>query len=90
MNYQSPSRRAGLGRLAGRMLLRLARRNDPWHDEPHRSHWSPEQMAALHREHGFVTVRDDDLGRIARDLGLSGDAVGPSLADGRVSVADRR
>ena len=90
VNYQAPSARAILGKLLAQVLMRVSGRRDVWRDEPHRSRWSAGRIGALVGEHGFVTVRDDDLGRIARDLGLSGDAVGPSLADGRVSVADRR
>jgi methyltransferase (TIGR00027 family) len=92
VNYQAPSVRAGMGQLIGRAMLRLARSPDPWRDEPHRSHWTPEQLSALLAEHGFSTLHDRDLLEISSALGLSRDAgdLGGSLPYGHVLVAERR
>lgn len=93
VNYQVPSAKASLGRLAGRLMLRLAAGgSDPWRDEPHRSHWTPEDISELLARHGFTTVRDHDLLQIASACALprvGGDLRG-SLTNGRVLVADRR
>lgn len=90
VNYQAPSMRASTGVLIGRLMRRLARSPDPWADEPHRSHWTPDGFSALLAEHGFSTVQDRDLVQVSLDLGLprpAGD-LGGSLSNGRVLVAE--
>jgi methyltransferase (TIGR00027 family) len=92
VNYQVPSTKAGIGQLTGRLMMRLSRRPDPWSDEPHRSHWAPDQLSALLDEHGFGTLRDQNLHQISLALGLHGraDDLGGSLPNGHVLVAERR
>ena len=68
--YQVPSAKAGIGQLIGRLMMRLARSPDPWSEEPHRSHWTPDQLSALLEQHGFTTLRDHDLLQVSRALGL--------------------
>jgi hypothetical protein len=73
-------------------MMRLARSPDPWRDEPHRSHWTPEQLSSLLEEHRFTTTHDRDLLQISMALGLpraAGD-LGGSLPNGHVLVAERR
>lgn len=92
VNYQAPSARAGLGRLIGRLMMRLSRTPDPWRAEPHRSHWTAREMATLVDEHGFTARSDHDLLQLTLALGLprpAGD-LGSSLPNGHVLVADRR
>lgn len=92
VNYQVPSAKATVGQLIGRLMMRMARSPDPWSDEPHRSHWTPDQLSALLEKHGFTTLRDQDLLQVSLTLGLprhSGD-LGGSLPNGHVLVADRR
>jgi methyltransferase (TIGR00027 family) len=92
VNYQAQSARAGIGQVIGRAMMRMARTPDPWSDEPHRSHWTPEQLSALLGEHAFTTVHDRDLLEISSALGLprpAGD-LGGSLPNGHVLVAERR
>lgn len=92
VNYQAPSARASAGQLIGRVMMRLARSPDPWRAEPHRSHWTPQQMSALLNEHGFTTRNDRDLLQISEALDLprpAGD-FGGSLPNGHVLVTDRR
>lgn len=92
VNYQLPSAKAGVGRLVGRAMMRLARSPDPWSDEPHRSHWTSAQLSSLLEEHGFTTIGDRDLVEISLALGLprrAGD-LGGSLPNGHVLVADRQ
>lgn len=92
VNYQAPSVRAGMAQLIGRAMMRLVRSPDPWNDEPHRSHWTPEQLSALLAEHGFTTLHDRDLLEISLTSGLSPAAgdLGGSLPNGHVLVAERR
>lgn len=92
VNYQVPSVKAGIGRLIGRAMMKLARSTDPWNDEPHRSHWTPEQLSSLLQGHGFTAISDRDLLEISQTLGLprrAGD-LGGSLPNGHVLIADRR
>lgn len=92
VNYQTPSIKAGVGRLIGRTMMRVARSPDPWGNEPHRSHWTPNKLSSLLAEHGFTTLQDRDLLEVSLALGLPerpGD-LGGSLPNGRVLVADRR
>ncbi|MGI8760214.1 MAG: class I SAM-dependent methyltransferase [Jatrophihabitantaceae bacterium] len=92
VNYQVPSTKAAVGQLIGRGMMRLARSPDPWSDEPHRSHWTPDQLSSLLEAHGFSTISDRDLLEISLALGLprrAGD-LGGSLPNGHVLLADRR
>lgn len=92
VNYQVPSAKAVMGRLIGRAMMRLARSPDPWSDEPHRSHWTPDRLSSLLEAHGFTTLHDRDLLEISLALGLPrrAGALGGSLPNGHVLVADRR
>jgi methyltransferase (TIGR00027 family) len=92
VNYQAPSTRAVMSQLIGRAMMRLARTPDPWSDEPHRSHWTPEQLSALLDQHEFTTIHDHDLLEISVALGLPPSAgdLGGSLPNGHVLVAGRR
>lgn len=92
VNYQVPSAKAALGQLIGRAMMRLARRADPWSDEPHRSHWTPDQLSALLDDHGFTTLHDRDLLQVSLAVGLPAPAgdLGGSLPNGHVLVAERR
>ncbi len=92
VNYQVPSTKAAVGQLIGRGMMRLARSPDPWSDEPHRSHWTPDRLSSLLEAHGFSTISDRDLLEISLALGLprrAGD-LGGSLPNGHVLLADRR
>lgn len=88
VNYQAPSLTAKVGRMVARAMARVARQTDVWTDEPVRSVWTPDRMAALLRVHGFSVVDDSDMVEITRARSLP---VTPrrSTADGRVAVADR-
>ena len=91
VNYQVPSTKAGIGQLIGRAMMRVARTPDPWSAEPHRSHWTPDELTSLLGRHGFRTLRDRDLLEVSRTLGLPagrGD-LGGSLPNGHVLVAER-
>jgi methyltransferase (TIGR00027 family) len=92
INYQAPSAKAGAGRLVGRAMMRLARSADPWSDEPHRSHWTPQRLSSLLDRYGFTTLRDRDLLEVSLGLGLPAGAgeLGGSLTNGHVLVAERR
>lgn len=92
INYQTPSARASIGRTVGRVMMRLARSPDPWSAEPHRSHWTPQQLSSLVDHHGFTTRSDRSLLDISHELGLSvpsGD-LGASLPNGHILIAERR
>ena len=88
VNYQAASLRARAGLLAVRAMMLAGRRKDPWDAEPQRSRWSPERMSVLLGEHGFVVRRDESLADVALRLGLDDLPPSPSLAEGRVVVAD--
>lgn len=92
VNYQVRSAKAAIGRLIGRAMMRLARRDDPWSAEPHRSHWTPDQLSALLDDNGFTTLHDRDLLQVSLALGLPAPAgdLGGSLPNGHVLVAERR
>ena len=66
VNYQAPSLTAKVGRLVARGMARVARQPDVWTDEPVRSVWTPDRMAALLRVHGFSVVDDSDMVEITR------------------------
>ncbi|HEY4331259.1 MAG TPA: SAM-dependent methyltransferase, partial [Ilumatobacteraceae bacterium] len=85
-NYQSPSLRASLGRVAGTALARLARRSNPLAREPWRSMWRPADIDALLRRHGFAAKSDEDLATVSRRLEFDPRHT-RSLAQGRVAVA---
>jgi methyltransferase (TIGR00027 family) len=88
VNYQAPSATAAVGRHVARLLSRLARQPDVWTDEPRRSVWTSQRMAALLRVHGFSVVEDTDLLTFAQQRSLPV-THRRSLASGRVAVADR-
>lgn len=88
VNYQAPSSRASFGKLIGRVMMRVSGNADPWSAEPHRSHWTPDQMSELLTRHSFTILRDQDLLAISRHLALPTDDLGGSLPTGRVLVAD--
>ncbi|HEY5423230.1 MAG TPA: class I SAM-dependent methyltransferase [Ilumatobacteraceae bacterium] len=87
VNYQMPSFTAVIGRLFARGLRLLTRQPDPLADEPRRSSWTPETMAALLQRHGFAVTRDDDLVSIARHEGIAVNHT-HSLGVSRVAIAD--
>jgi len=87
VNYQVPSVTAMLGRVFARSLRILTRQPDPLADEPRRSAWKPQDMAALLQRHGFTVARDDDLGSIARREHVAA-RLSRSLAVSRVATAD--
>jgi methyltransferase (TIGR00027 family) len=89
VNYQAPSVKASMGHLVGRALMRLARSPDPWSAEPHRSHWTPEELSSLLEGHRLTTISDCNLLEVSLALGLpepSSD-LGGSLPNGHVLVA---
>lgn len=92
VNYQVRSAGAGVGRFVARLMMRLARTPDPWHDEPHRSRWTPGSLTSLLASHGFDTLRDQDLLQLSAPMGLldSGDKMRTSLLSGHVLLANRR
>jgi len=88
VNYQAPSWVAGVGRVAAKVMTRLARQPDVWADEPRRSTWTPEAMSAILEAHGWSVVEDRDLLTVAHEIGAP--VTHPrSLGSGRVAVADR-
>jgi len=88
VNYQIPSLRAALGRVAVRAMTTVARRPSLWSDEPRRSAWTPAAMRALLAAAGFTAEADDDLLTIAGRLELRSGRRG-SLRNGRVVTATR-
>jgi methyltransferase (TIGR00027 family) len=92
VNYQVPSARAGIGQLVGRAMMRLARTPDPWSEEPHRSHWTPDELSSLLGRHGFRSLGDRDLLEVSQRLGLPAHKsdLGGSLPNGHVLVAERQ
>lgn len=86
INYQIGAFSANLGRMAGRVMARLARIPDPWAQEPHRSAWTPAGIARLLADHGFAVTEDRDLYEIAELLGVQARQQ-TSLRHGRVLVA---
>jgi methyltransferase (TIGR00027 family) len=88
VNYQAPSATATVGRYAAHAMSWFARQPAVWTDEPRRSAWTPERMAALLRVHGFAVADDRDLLTLARERSLPVTHA-RSLASGRIAVADR-
>jgi methyltransferase (TIGR00027 family) len=88
VNYQEPSVRAAVGRLAAQAMRRLAGQPDLWGAEPRRSSWTPSTMGALLAGHGLHVVSDVDLVTVAHRLSVPVTHV-RSLRSGRVAVADR-
>ena len=88
VNYQAPSVTATVGRYVAHAMSWAARQRAVWSDEPRRSAWTPERMAALVRVHGFSMADDADLLTVARQRALPVTHA-RSLASGRVVVADR-
>jgi methyltransferase (TIGR00027 family) len=82
VNDQTASVTATLGRL----FARATRRDDPLAQEPRRSHWSPDAIAALLGAHGFTVRADVGLRDVAGDLGLEL-THHRSTSSGRIAVA---
>jgi methyltransferase (TIGR00027 family) len=91
VNYQAPSVKAGMGRLIGRAMMKVARSPDPWSGEPHRSHWTPDRLSALLARHGLTTLDDRDLLQVSRELGLPARKghFGGSLPNGHILIAEK-
>ncbi len=87
VNYQAPSLRAKVGRLAVRAAARLGRGSSPLAGEPTRSTWRANAMAGVLGEYGFSVVSDEDLFTVAQRIG-SPTTRRESLHNGRVTVAD--
>jgi methyltransferase (TIGR00027 family) len=88
VNYQTPSRRARLGRRLVGLLAALGRHETPTANEPWRTLLTPAQMAGLLVDAGFGVHSDDDLLTVSGRLGLTA-AARTSLQNGRVAVAFR-
>jgi methyltransferase (TIGR00027 family) len=86
VNYQSPSRVAGLGRRLAGVAARLSGQDNPLADEPWRSSWTAETMRALLARHRFTVSRDEDLLAIAARI-VSPTRNRRSVGIGRVAVA---
>jgi methyltransferase (TIGR00027 family) len=88
VNYQSPSVRAAVGRLAARTMATVGGGANPWSSEPIRSTWHRHDMDALLSRYGFPVVTDDDLLTLAERLTIRINRT-MSLRTGRVAVGDR-
>jgi methyltransferase (TIGR00027 family) len=86
VNYQARSKAATMGRFVVQAMARLSGRVNPWAAEPWRSAWTPREMGALLRRHGFTVIRDDNLLTLATGIMDAPDTV--SFGTGRVAVAD--
>lgn len=86
VNYQSPSRVAGLGRRLAGVAARLSGQDNPLADEPWRSSWTADAMRALLARHRFTVSRDEDLLAIAARI-VSPTRNRRSVGIGRVAVA---
>jgi len=88
LNYQAPSRLAGVGLAVTRLASRLGGRPSPTATEPRRSAWTPAEVRRLCGDRGLRVVRDDDLVTLAGRLGMPVTRA-RSVRHGRVAVADR-
>jgi methyltransferase (TIGR00027 family) len=89
VNFQLPARTLALGRLVARALTASTGRSSVWKNEPWRSTWTPDAMAALLAQHGFDVTADVDLVKTAETLGLPVRRR-TSLAHSRVMIAEKR
>jgi methyltransferase (TIGR00027 family) len=88
VNYQTPSRRARVGRRLAGLLAAVGRHETATANEPWRTLLTPTQMAGLLVDAGFGVHSDDDLLTVSGRIGLT--VVGrTSLQNGRVAVAFR-
>jgi methyltransferase (TIGR00027 family) len=88
VQYQDRSLLARVGRRLSAFAARRARLDDPLADEPWRSLWAPEAIAALLARHGFVVEEDEDFLTTATQIG-SPTTHRRSLANGRVAIGTR-
>lgn len=86
--YLAPDIRASAGMLVARTMSALARQRSVWADEPRRSAWTPEKLAALLGAHGFTVTRDESLLAISERLGLA-EPRRASVTHAHLAVADR-
>jgi methyltransferase (TIGR00027 family) len=87
VNYQAASGAMTVALVVMRVFSMTVRRASPWRNEPWRSTWTPDDMAALLRENGFAVQRDDNLVSLATTLCMPIHRRG-SLENSRVAVAD--
>lgn len=88
VNFQTPAASTSLGRVVARLLMRSTGRSSFWAQEPWRSTWAPDAMAALLARNGYAVSSDVDLLAAATALGMQ-IRHRRSLRHGRVIVADR-
>lgn len=86
VGYHSPGLSSGAGRLLARGVAAVARRPDPWRDEPFRSSWTPAALRGMLAGDGFTVTADDDLLTLAVLLGTP-TRRRTSLRAGRIAVA---
>jgi methyltransferase (TIGR00027 family) len=86
--YQAPSLLASFGRRLSGLVARVSRVDSPLADEPWKSFWTAQQMAALADERGWRVEFDVSLLEAARRMGATTGS-SRSLASGRVLVARR-
>jgi methyltransferase (TIGR00027 family) len=89
VQYQERSVIARIGRRLSAFAARRTGLDDPLTDEPWRSLWTAEQMAALLGRHGFRVDSDEDLLTTAARIG-SPATHRRSLANGRVAAGTHR
>ena len=86
VNYQAPSFTATFGRTVMSAIARMSGADPMLSDEPWRSTWTPQRMAALLAQHGWRVETDAALLAAARQIG-SPTSRARSLANGHVTVA---
>ncbi len=87
--YQTRSWRSASGRWVMRVVLAVARQDNPMAREPWRSLWRPQAMRALLADHGLAVHADHDLLELSTGLDLpTGNP--QSLRTGRVAVATKQ
>ena len=92
LNYQAPSRLAGVGLTVARLASQLGGRPSPTATEPRRSAWTPAEVRRLCGDRGLRVLRDDDLVTLAGRLGMPVTRAGRCATAGSPSptAADRR
>lgn len=88
VQYQQRWATASLARWASGLMARAAGASSPLADEPWRSTWAPDELAALLHAHGWAVRSDVDLLAETEALG-SPHSRSRSLRNGRVAVAGR-